>query len=220
MKAPLKPKGSFHEAILVVVVDLWVGKSQKLHGPLWNVCFLKNSQELLNVLLSLMLVQFFLSKLPLVRRFVNGLVVPNVPDFSYYIYLEKVYWWWHVGTRIVLNKEYHVIVKHALLCCFSLFFLFPLLLIFWFSLIFLFLFVLGFLGNVYFLCFTELASIMGESFCYCWFRVTSDMLLDLKSLEPSYSVNSQIMVILIVSNENQDVLSMHVISVVTFRIMT
>jgi hypothetical protein len=38
-----------------------------------------------------MLVQFFLSKLPLVRRFVNGLVVPNVPDFSYYIYLEKVY---------------------------------------------------------------------------------------------------------------------------------
>jgi hypothetical protein len=61
---------------------------------------------------------------------------------------------------------------------------------------------------------------MGESFCYCWFRVTSDMLLDLKSLELSYSVNSQIMVILIVSNENQDVLSMHVISVVTFRIMT
>jgi hypothetical protein len=220
MKAPLKPKGSFHEAILVVVVDLWVGKSQKLHGPLWNVCFLKNSQELLNVLLSLMLVQFFLSKLPLVRRFVNGLVVPYVPDFSYYIYLEKVYWWWHVWTRIVLNKEYHVIVDHALLCCFSLFFLFPLLLIFWFSLIFLFLFVLGFLGNVYFLCFTELASIMGESFCYCWFRVTSDMLLDLKSLELSYSVNSQIMVILIVSNENQDVLSMHVISVVTFRIMT
>jgi len=46
------------------------------------------------------------------------------------------------------------------------------------------------------------------------------MLLDLKSLEPSYSVNSQIMVILIASNENQDVLSMHVISVVTFRIMT
>jgi hypothetical protein len=75
----------------VVVVDLWVAKSQKVHGPLGNVCFLKNSQELLNVLLSLMLVQFFLSKLPLVRRFVNGLVVPNVPDFSYCIYLDKVY---------------------------------------------------------------------------------------------------------------------------------
>jgi hypothetical protein len=212
---------------------------------------LKNSQELLNVLLSLMLVQFFLSKLPLVRRFVNGLVVPNVPDFSYYIYLDKVYWWWHVWTRIVLNKErclssistfqintcqffteiismaclslvfeaHNVIFDHALQFCFSLFFLFPLLLIFWFSLIFLFLFVLGILGNVYFLCFTELASIMGESFCYCWFRVTTDI-LDLKSLEPSYSVNSQFMVTLIVNKENQDVLSMHVISVVTFRIMT
>jgi len=61
---------------------------------------------------------------------------------------------------------------------------------------------------------------MGESFCYCWFRVTTDMLLDLKSLEPFYSVNSQFMETLIVSKENQDVLSMHVISVVTSRIMT
>jgi hypothetical protein len=56
---------------------------------------------------------------------------------------------------------------------------------------------------------------MGESFCYCWFRLTIDTLLDLKSLEPSFSVNSQFMVTLIVSKENQDVLSMHVISVVT-----
>jgi len=116
-------------------------------------------------------------------------------------------------------EAHHVILDHALLCCFSLFFLFPRLLIFWFSLIFLFLFVLGFLGNVYFLCFTELASIMGESICYCWLRGTTDMLLDLKSLEPSYSVNSQFMVTLIMSKENQDVLSMHVISVVTSRIM-
>jgi hypothetical protein len=46
------------------------------------------------------------------------------------------------------------------------------------------------------------------------------MLLDLKSLEPSYLVNSQFMVILIVSKQNQDVLSMHLISVVTYRIMT
>jgi hypothetical protein len=60
---------------------------------------------------------------------------------------------------------------------------------------------------------------MGESICYCWLRVTTDMLLDLKSLEPSYSVNSQFMVTLIMSKENQDVLSMHVISVVTSRIM-
>jgi hypothetical protein len=29
MKAPLKPKGSFHEAILVAVVDFWVGKYRK-----------------------------------------------------------------------------------------------------------------------------------------------------------------------------------------------
>jgi hypothetical protein len=61
---------------------------------------------------------------------------------------------------------------------------------------------------------------MGESFCYCWLRVTTHMLLDLKSLEPSYLVNSQFMVILIVSKQNQDVLSMHLISVVTYRIMT
>jgi hypothetical protein len=75
----------------VVVVDLWVANSQKVHGPLVNVCFLMNSHELLNVLLSLIVVQFFLSKLPLVSWFVNGLVVPNVLDFSYYICLDKVY---------------------------------------------------------------------------------------------------------------------------------
>jgi hypothetical protein len=63
------------------------------------------------------------------------------------------------------------------------------------------------------------AMVIGESFCYCWLRVTSDMLLDLKSLEPSYSVNSQFMVTLIVSKRNQDVLSKHVISVITSRIM-
>jgi hypothetical protein len=63
------------------------------------------------------------------------------------------------------------------------------------------------------------AMVIGESFCYCWLRVTTDMLLDLKSLEPSYSVNSQFMVTLIVSKRNQDVLSKHVISVITSRIM-
>jgi hypothetical protein len=61
--------------------------------------------------------------------------------------------------------------------------------------------------------------VIAESFCYCWLRVTTDMLLDLKSLEPSYSVNSQFMVTLIVSKRNQDVLSKHVISVITSRIM-
>jgi hypothetical protein len=39
MKAPLKPRSSFHEAILVVVVDLWVAKSQKVHS--WKCLLLE-----------------------------------------------------------------------------------------------------------------------------------------------------------------------------------